>query len=100
MSRVEIQREYTYNRNGKDVKIKRKWTTNQDKLSKKQAVDKYFADNIDEIRQAKNIKKVYKDYNENNTDNNVSYNMIYTRYIKIFGPRYNHKIQQEEQTNE
>ena len=85
MSKIEIQREYTYNKNGKSIKIKRKWTTTADNLAKQQAVNKYFEDNIDAIKQAKNIKKVYEDYNANNSDNKVSYNMIYNRYIRLFG---------------
>ena len=97
MSKIEIQREYTYNKNGKSIKIKRKWTTTADKLAKQQAVNKYFEDNIDAIKQAKNIKKVYEDYNANNSDNKVSYNMIYNRYIRLFDSKKNRKARQEQQ---
>ena len=97
MSVVEVEREYTYNKDGKSVKIKRKWTTTSDKLAKQQAVDKYFEDNLDAIKQAKNIKKVYEDYNANNSDNKVSYNMIYNRYVRLFDSKKNRKAQQEQQ---
>ena len=99
MSKIEIQREYTYNKNGKSIKIKRKWTTTADNLAKQQAVNKYFEDNIDAIKQAKNIKKVYEDYNANNSDNKVSYNMIYNRYIRLFDSKKNRKTRREHSKN-
>lgn len=97
MSKIEVEREYEYTKNGKVYKIKRKWSADPVSIAKKQAVDKYFEDNIDEIKQAKNIKKVYENYLAN-SDNKVSYNMIYKRYIKLFDSKKNRKARETEQT--
>ena len=76
---------YQYNRNGKTITIRRKWTNIGDKQLKQEALSAYFANDAD-IDRTKSIQTLFKEYN-NNHDLKISYSMFYKKYAEHFGPR-------------
>ena len=76
---------YTYERNGKTISIKRKWTNIGEKQLKQQELNDYFK-NITELDNTKSIQALFKEYN-NNHEHKISYSMFYKRYAEHFGPK-------------
>ena len=76
---------YTYERNGKTISIKRKWTNIGEKQLKQQELNDYFK-NIAELDNTKSIQTLFKEYN-NNHEHKISYSMFYKRYAEHFGPK-------------
>ena len=74
---TEREKTYTYQRDGKTITIKRKW--NNSLCGKQQALNKYFETYKDDISKMKNYKDIFRDYNEKNGDNKVSYTTILKR---------------------
>ena len=84
-SHLKRDKVYKYEKNGKTITVRRKWTNYGDKQLKQEALAEYFA-NIDEIDRTKTIQTLYKEYN-NNHDLKISYSMFYKKYAEHFGPR-------------
>lgn len=84
---MEIERTYIYNRNGKDVKIKRSWTKSNANINKNEKLNEYFNNNLENIKTMKNIKAVYANFMETYPDSKVSYSMLYNKYQKHFNTR-------------
>ena len=84
---MEVNRVYTYKRNGKDVKIKRSWTKTNSNINKNSKLDEYFENNMDKIKDMKSIKSVYNDFMECNPESKISYSMVYNKYQKHFNTR-------------
>ena len=86
---MEVVKEYTYNKNGKPVTIKRKYTIKGDRITKQNELDEYFKNHAEEIRNGKKLTDVVTDYN-NTHELQVSYSMFYQKYKNCFGFRKNH----------
>ena len=76
---------YKYERNGKTISVRRKWTNFGDKQLKQQALAEYFANNAD-IDRTKSIQTLFQEYN-NNHELKISYSMFYKKYAEHFGPK-------------
>ena len=76
---------YKYERNGKTISVRRKWTNFGDKQLKQEALAEYFANNAD-IDRTKSIQTLFQEYN-NNHELKISYSMFYKKYAEHFGPR-------------
>ena len=74
---TEREKTYTYQRGDKTVTVKRKW--NNHNSNKQKALDQYFDTYKDEISKMKNYKAIFRDYNEKNGENKVSYTTILKR---------------------
>ena len=85
MTHLKRDKVYQYNRNGKTITIRRKWTNIGDKQLKQEALSAYFANDAD-IDRTKSIQTLFKEYN-NNHDLKISYSMFYKKYAEHFGPR-------------
>ena len=58
-----ITKEYIYNKNGKNVIVRRKYTVKGDRKTKHTELDDYFKYNIDELKSKKKLKDIVEDYN-------------------------------------
>ena len=87
MSQSHLKRDkvYKYERNGKTISVRRKWTNFGDKQLKQEALAEYFANNAD-IDRTKSIQTLFQEYN-NNHELKISYSMFYKKYAEHFGPR-------------
>ena len=85
--REQVENVYIYMRNCKEVTVKCKWTKSNKVSPKHEAVKEYFDNNMDSIRAAKNIRAVYNDFTEKNSDNKCSYSTLYAYYQSVFNTR-------------
>ena len=84
-SHLKRDKVYKYERNGKTISVRRKWTNFGDKQLKQEALAEYFANNAD-IDRTKSIQTLFQEYN-NNHELKISYSMFYKKYAEHFGPR-------------
>ena len=80
----QVEKVYTYTRNGKEITVRRRWTQSNKVNPKQQAVKEYFDNNMDDIRAARKIRAVYNDFVEKNPDNKCSYSTLYDYYQSVF----------------
>ena len=85
LSHLKRDKVYKYERNGKTISVRRKWTNFGDKQLKQEALAEYFANNAD-IDRTKSIQTLFQEYN-NNHELKISYSMFYKKYAEHFGPR-------------
>lgn len=90
-----VTKEYKYNKNGKTVVVKRKYTVKGDRIIKNSELDNYFKDNVDVLTGKKKLKDIVEEYN-NTHSSHVSYSMFYQKYKNVFGFRKNHKDKAED----
>lgn len=94
------EKTYTYiDAKGKQKQIHRKWSLSADKINRNNIIDKYFADNADRIKEMKKIKNVYDDF-VGTHDLNVTYGMIYQKYIKLYSKKKDRKQQSNTSSEE
>lgn len=89
-----VTREYKYNKNGKTVVVKRKYTVTGDRIIKNSELDNYFKDNVEVLTSKKKLKDIVEEYNKTHSPH-VSYSMFYRKYKNVFGFRKNHKDKQD-----
>ena len=84
---TEILKEYEYtNKDGKSVKIKRKYTIEGSSKRKQKELDEFFSNNADRINTNTKIKALLDEYNDSH-EMKISYSMFYTKYKKVFGTK-------------
>ena len=83
----QIERIYTYTRNGKEITVRRRWNKSNKISPKHEAVKEYFDNDMDNIRAARNIRAVYNDFVEKNPENRCSYSTLYAYYQSVFNMR-------------
>ena len=83
----EVEKVYTYMRNGKEVTVRRRWTKSNKASPKHEAVKSYFDNNMESIRSAKNIRAVYNDFIAQNPETKCSYSTLYAYYQSVFNTR-------------
>ena len=96
----QIEKVYTYTRNGKEITVRHRWTKSNKVSPKHEAVKEYFDNNMDNIRAARNIRAVYNDFVEKNPDNKCSYSTLYVSYQSVFNTRRPRKAQEASSTSE
>ena len=82
-----VYRVYKYNRNGKEITVKRTWKKRNVNANKRQSVDDYFDKNLDNIKKMRSIQAVYEDFKNSHQNVSVSYAMVYTKYQRLFNTR-------------
>ena len=83
----KVYRVYKYNRNGKEITVKRTWKKRNVNANKRQSVDDYFDKNLDNIKKMRSIQAVYDDFKNSHQNISVSYAMVYTKYQRLFNTR-------------
>ena len=83
----KVYRVYKYNRNGKEITVKRTWKKRNVNANKRQSVDDYFDKNLDNIKKMRSIQAVYEDFKNSHQNISVSYAMVYTKYQRLFNTR-------------
>ena len=83
----KVYRVYKYNRNGKEITVKRTWKKRNVNANKRQSVDDYFDKNMDNIKKMRSIQAVYEDFKNSHQNISVSYAMVYTKYQRLFNTR-------------
>ena len=83
----KVYRVYKYNRNGKEITVKRTWKKRNVNANKRQSVDDYFDKNLDNIKKMRSIQAVYEDFKNSHQNISVSYAMVYTKYQQLFNTR-------------
>ena len=83
----KVYRVYKYNRNGKEITVKRTWKKRNVNANKRQSVDDYFDKNMDNIKKMRSIQAVYEDFKNSHQNISVSYAMVYTKYQQLFNTR-------------
>ena len=83
----KVYRVYKYNRNGKEITVKRTWKKRNVNANKRQSVDDYFDKNLDNIKKMRSIQAVYEDFKNSHQNVSVSYAMVYTKYQRLFNTR-------------
>lgn len=83
----KVYRVYKYNRNGKEITVKRTWKKRNVNANKRQSVDDYFDKNLDNIKKMRSIQAVYDDFKNSHQNISVSYAMVYTKYQQLFNTR-------------
>ena len=98
---MEVFKEYEYVKNGKTIRIKRKYEVKGTRAIKQKELNEYFKNNADEIRSGKKLKEVLADYN-NTHENKISYSMLYTKYKSLFGSlkKHNSPVNSDESDGE
>ena len=86
-SQDKVYRVYKYNRNGKEITVKRTWKKRNVNANKRQSVDDYFDKNLDNIKKMRSIQAVYEDFKNSHQNISVSYAMVYTKYQRLFNTR-------------
>ena len=86
--KMEVVKEYEYERDGRKVCIRRAYNVKGTKHTKQCELDEYFKNNAETIKSCKKLNNVLDDYN-NKHDNKISFSMLYQKYKTIFGPRKN-----------
>ena len=86
-SQDKVYRVYKYNRNGKEITVKRTWKKRNVNANKRQSVDDYFDKNMDNIKKMRSIQAVYEDFKNSHQNVSVSYAMVYTKYQRLFNTR-------------
>lgn len=86
---MEVQKDYTYLRDGKKVCIRRKWTNKGTRHIQNDELDEYFKNNADDIKNSKRLQEVLETYNSTH-DNKISLSLLYKKYKTVFGLRKNH----------
>ena len=96
---MEVYKEYEYVKNGKTIRIKRKYEIKGIRAIKQNELDEYFKNNAENMRQHRKLKDVLTDYN-NSHDNKISYSMLYTKYKTLFGKCKKHEEEEEKQESD
>ena len=87
---MEVIKEYNYEKNGKNVCIKRSYTIKGTKGKKISDLDAYFTKNADTIKSSKKLRDVLASYNDEHEDK-ISFSMLYQKYKTVFGSRRQNK---------
>ena len=82
---AEIEKIYTYERNGKIVFIRRSWRNNENLTNRRNILNDYFKSNKEDIQNMKSYIDVFNDYNNKNPLHKVSYSTIVNKIHKEFG---------------
>ena len=80
---MEVNKEYIYKYNGKDVHIKRKWINSGTNYNKSNSMNKFIEDNRELINDTKVMRKIWLKYNEEFPDNKVSYQTMRLRLNRL-----------------
>ncbi len=98
---MEVCKEYKYVKNGKVIRIKRKYEVKGVRSIKQSELEEYFKNNADDIRTNKKLVEVLADYN-NTHENKISYSMLYTKYKSLFGclKKHNSPVNSDESDGE
>ena len=80
---TEVLKEYEYtNKDGKSVKIKRKYTIEGSSKRKQKELDEFFSNNADRINTNTKIKALLDEYNDSH-EMKISYSMFYTTTTEL-----------------
>ena len=81
--KVENIKTYTYNKNNKTITVKRKWYKYSTNGLKRDKVDTFINNNLDEVNKKQSIRKLHQIYSAQNPETSVSQNYLYNR-VRIY----------------
>ena len=83
---MEVVKEYEYERDGRNVCIRRAYNVKGTKHAKQCELDEYFKNNAETIKSCKKLNTILEDYNSKH-NNKISFSMLYQKYKTVFGNR-------------
>ena len=99
--KMEVVKEYEYERDGRKVCIRRAYNVKGTKHAKQCELDEYFKNNAETIKSCKKLNTILEDYNSKH-NNKISFSMLYQKYKTVFGNRKTHSrtsFSEESDTN-